>query len=127
MQKIFITGASSGIGHALAHEYAKRLDNKRCVLGLVARRSEHLQDLADALQNQYKINCCIFVSKAIHFLNHNIIPTYLLKMIHHKSPLLFTNRGGAKVLLLSSTWEEEEFFYYDFFENKIKSFAIDFS
>ena len=57
---IFITGASSGIGNALAHEYAKRYANTHSVIGLVARRSEHLQHLATELQNQYNINCTIY-------------------------------------------------------------------
>ena len=57
---IFITGASSGIGNALAHEYAKRYENTKTTLGLAARRSEHLQQLANELQNQYKITCAIY-------------------------------------------------------------------
>ena len=57
---IFITGASSGIGNALAHEYAKRYANTQSTLGLAARRSEHLQQLATELQNQYKITCAIY-------------------------------------------------------------------
>ena len=57
---IFITGASSGIGNALAHEYAKRFANTQSTLGLAARRSEHLQQLAGELQNQYKITCAIY-------------------------------------------------------------------
>ena len=57
---IFITGASSGIGNALAHEYAKRYANTQSTLGLAARRSEHLQQLASELQNQYKITCAIY-------------------------------------------------------------------
>lgn len=60
MQKIFITGASSGIGQALAHEYAKRYQHAGCIIGLAARRSEHLQTLASALQNQYHITCTIY-------------------------------------------------------------------
>ncbi|MES2580310.1 MAG: SDR family oxidoreductase [Pseudomonadota bacterium] len=60
MQKIFITGASSGIGQALAHEYAKRHQYTGCIIGLAARRSEHLQELADSLQNQYKTTCRIY-------------------------------------------------------------------
>jgi short-subunit dehydrogenase len=58
--KIFITGASSGIGNALAHEYAKRYANTQTIIGLIARRSEHLQQLASELQNQYKITCAIY-------------------------------------------------------------------
>lgn len=78
---IFITGASSGIGQALAHEYAKRfslntsengmpasrmgiglqgsgLNNN--IIGLAARRSEHLQALAQTLQTQYGVSCAIY-------------------------------------------------------------------
>jgi short-subunit dehydrogenase len=83
---IFITGASSGIGQALAYEYAKRLANinkvgtsenntsaslmgiglqssgfnSRHVIGLAARRSEHLQVLAETLQKQYGVTCAIY-------------------------------------------------------------------
>lgn len=60
MKRIFITGASSGIGNALAHEYAKRFSNKKAIIGLVARRSEHLQQLANKLQTQYQITCAIY-------------------------------------------------------------------
>ena len=58
--KVFITGASSGIGEALATEYAKRHKNKNIILGLVARRSEHLQNLKNALENTYNIKCAIY-------------------------------------------------------------------
>lgn len=59
---IFITGASSGIGQALAHEYAKRIasDTSKNVIGLVARRSEHLQALAQTLQAQFGVTCAIY-------------------------------------------------------------------
>lgn len=60
MKKIFITGASSGIGNALAHEYAKRFPNNKSIIGLVARRSEHLQKLASELQTQYQITCAVY-------------------------------------------------------------------
>jgi NADP-dependent 3-hydroxy acid dehydrogenase YdfG len=39
---VFITGASSGIGHALALELAKN----HCALALAARRKELLTDLS---------------------------------------------------------------------------------
>ena len=61
MKKIFITGASSGIGNALAHEYAKRFANTDVIIGLASRRSEYLQKLATELQNQYKISCAIYL------------------------------------------------------------------
>lgn len=49
--QIFITGASSGIGKALAEHYASRL-GARARLGLVARRTGRLNSLAEALRNQ---------------------------------------------------------------------------
>ena len=47
-QKIFITGASSGIGAAMAVEYAK----KGATLGLAARRKEKLEQTAQECLNQ---------------------------------------------------------------------------
>jgi len=58
--KVFITGASSGIGEALAHEYAKRYQHKKTIIGLAARRSEHLQRLRDDLESKYRIQCAIY-------------------------------------------------------------------
>jgi len=46
--KVFITGASSGIGQALARFYAGR----GAVLGLVARREEQLRTLVESLNGQ---------------------------------------------------------------------------
>lgn len=45
--KVFITGASSGIGQALAREYA----GQGAILGLVARRDEALRTFAASLPN----------------------------------------------------------------------------
>lgn len=58
--KVFITGASSGIGEALATEYAKRYKNESTTIGLVARRSEHLQKLQNTLEDTYKAKCAIY-------------------------------------------------------------------
>lgn len=57
--KVFITGASSGIGQALALEYAQRYKNEKTFIGLVSRRSEHLQNLQQTLQ-QHNIQCVIY-------------------------------------------------------------------
>ncbi|MBX6318592.1 SDR family oxidoreductase [Pigmentiphaga sp.] len=47
--RVFITGASSGIGRALASRYAAR----GAVLGLVARREQALRDLAASLPGDH--------------------------------------------------------------------------
>ncbi|MFM9834982.1 MAG: SDR family oxidoreductase [Methylophilaceae bacterium] len=63
---LFITGASSGIGQALARECAKRFAGSRVNvdqkvnIGLVARRYGELQLLADELQQQYQTNSAIY-------------------------------------------------------------------
>ncbi len=46
-KRVFITGASSGLGAALARQYAK----EGATLGLVARRGEVLRELAASLPN----------------------------------------------------------------------------
>ena len=55
MLKVFITGASSGIGNALAKHYAAQ----GATLGLVARRGDHLQTLARSLEGSgpERISC----------------------------------------------------------------------
>ncbi|HSG92277.1 MAG TPA: SDR family oxidoreductase [Methylotenera sp.] len=58
--KVFITGASSGIGEALAHAYAKHYQNENAIIGLAARRSEHLQLLRQTLEARYNIKCAIY-------------------------------------------------------------------
>jgi short-subunit dehydrogenase len=58
--KVFITGASSGIGAALAIEYASRYKNQEINIGLVGRRSEHLQKLKSLLEDQYQAKCTIY-------------------------------------------------------------------
>jgi len=58
--KVFITGASSGIGKALAHEYAKRYNNENTIIGLASRRDKHLQQLQQDLESSYKVKCAIY-------------------------------------------------------------------
>ena len=52
--KVFITGASSGIGQSLAHEYARQ----GATLGLVARR----QELLLSLKNNLGVENAIYVA-----------------------------------------------------------------
>ncbi|MBC7456160.1 MAG: SDR family NAD(P)-dependent oxidoreductase, partial [Massilia sp.] len=47
MMRVFITGASSGIGAALARQYA----SQGAALGLLARRRDALEQLKDSLPN----------------------------------------------------------------------------
>lgn len=58
--KVFITGASSGIGEALAHEYVKRYINEDTFIGLASRRSEHLHKLKKSLESHRNIKCAIY-------------------------------------------------------------------
>ncbi len=60
LNSIFITGASSGIGQALACECAVRYASTGLVIGLVARRFDALQQLADELQAKHKITCAVY-------------------------------------------------------------------
>lgn len=52
---IFITGASSGLGLAIAQEYAKRYSGKEFNIGLVGRDSERLQALENALHKNWHL------------------------------------------------------------------------
>jgi short-subunit dehydrogenase len=60
MKKIFITGASSGIGLALANEYAVHYAQQGVVLGLVGRKLDALQQLANRLKSEHDANCAIY-------------------------------------------------------------------
>ncbi len=60
MKKIFITGASSGIGLALARQYAIRYAGDRLVLGLVGRRLAALQAIAEELASVHHTICAIY-------------------------------------------------------------------
>ncbi|MBV7486342.1 SDR family oxidoreductase [Bordetella sp. BOR01] len=70
MQNIFITGASSGLGRALARRYAQ--DGAR--LGLVARRGEVLRALADQLPGEHRCYALDVCDRAaLHAAAHDFI------------------------------------------------------
>ncbi|KOF52417.1 short-chain dehydrogenase, partial [Achromobacter sp. DMS1] len=50
MQRVFITGSSSGLGRALAERYAAA----GATLGLLGRRQEALAELADRLPGAHR-------------------------------------------------------------------------
>ena len=54
-QKIFITGSSSGIGEAIAYEYA----SQGAILGLAARRSEKLETVKAKCM---ELGCLLYTS-----------------------------------------------------------------
>lgn len=58
--RIIITGASSGIGQALAKAYAVKFAGTNTVIGLVARRAESLASLAEWLSKQYQVQCAVY-------------------------------------------------------------------
>jgi short-subunit dehydrogenase len=63
---VFITGASSGIGQALARTYAIQADSKnhapesRIQIGLAGRRLDKLQTLANELQHNLQVHCAVY-------------------------------------------------------------------
>lgn len=60
MKKILITGASSGIGLALAREYASQYSNHDVVLGLIGRKLAALEDIARELESLPNTTCVIY-------------------------------------------------------------------
>lgn len=60
MKKIFITGASSGLGAAIATAYAKQNMTQEISIGLVGRNLSALKQLAETLHTQYHASCSIY-------------------------------------------------------------------
>jgi short-subunit dehydrogenase len=118
--KIFITGASSGIGRALAHEYASRsLGTKNgpsendasaslMVIGLAARRVNELEILAAELQQKYKVICAIYAldvrdataleTAAQHFMQHHGTPDIVIANAGVSRGTLTANKTDFKAI-----------------------------
>lgn len=60
MINVFITGASSGLGLALANEYAAQYSKQGITLGLVGRNVEALEQLSQSLKTDYQAQCVIY-------------------------------------------------------------------
>jgi len=98
--KIFITGANSGIGEALAIEYAKQ----GAILGLVARRKKELQTLQKKLNGKVliyevdvtNINQCRWASEDF--------------IAHHGAPDIVIANAGISVGTLTENFSDIETF-----------------
>lgn len=60
MKKIFITGASSGLGSAIATAYAKQYVTFGISIGLVGRNLTALKQLAETLHTLFNAKCSIY-------------------------------------------------------------------
>jgi short-subunit dehydrogenase len=60
MKKIFITGASSGIGLALTREYAIQYADENLILGLIGRKLSALENIAHELASIPNTRCAIY-------------------------------------------------------------------
>lgn len=87
-QSVIITGASSGIGKALAFEYAKRGFN----IGLCARRENELQQLCNEIQQQYPQVTCQWQSL-------DVTNTEQVKTVINK---LTTQLGGLDIMIANA-------------------------
>ena len=102
--KVFITGASSGIGQALALEYANRYKNEKTFIGLIARRSEHLRNLQTALQAQPNITCQIY---AVDVRDHDALARAAASFIEqHGTPDVVIANAGVSSGTLTEQQED---------------------
>lgn len=60
MKKILITGASSGLGKAIAQTYAAHHAEQGVVLGLIGRNLTALQQLAEELESTHNASCVVY-------------------------------------------------------------------
>lgn len=105
--KVFITGASSGIGKALAYEYAKRHQHQEVIIGLASRRSEHLQEFQRVLEKNSNVKCEVYAldvrdssalnAAAEHFIQHYGAPNIVIASAGVSSGTLTEHIEDTKV------------------------------
>ena len=103
---VFITGASSGIGKAAAHMFARNKTN----LILVARRAERIQELSIELKKKYKID--VFIGK-LDVRSYSAVKKFVSKLPDKwkKIDILLNNAGLSRGLNkiqdgILADWEE---------------------
>lgn len=101
-----VTGASSGIGAAMAREFASRGWN----LGLVARREDRLNALAEELKAQYGVDSLVIKAD----LSDPNAPDQIIKAVEkggYQIDGLVNNAGiGQPGLFAETDWETQENF-----------------
>lgn len=99
---VFITGASSGIGQALAIEYAKRYANTNAVIGLLGRREEALATLAKTLKTNYQIKSATYLADVR---DHAQLSTIAKEFVNtHGAPnIVIANAGVSSGTLTEHT------------------------
>lgn len=60
MKKILITGASSGLGLALAREYAIQYNQQSLLIGLVGRKADVLHQISTELESKHQVSCVVY-------------------------------------------------------------------
>jgi short-subunit dehydrogenase len=98
--KVFLTGASSGIGEALARHYAAR----GATLGLVARRGAHLESLKASLGG----TCEVFVADVCDSAAMNAAAAQFVA--RHGPPDIVIGNAGISIGNLTEAMEDVEVF-----------------
>lgn len=99
-RNVLITGASSGIGKAIAYEFARNGDN----LILCARRLEKLEEIKKDLTEKYNININIYKLDVTNYDEVNEITNKILSDVKNID-ILINNAGLA--LGLSKLYEND--------------------
>ncbi|TDR30998.1 SDR family oxidoreductase [Hydromonas duriensis] len=97
-QKVFITGASSGLGLAMAQQFAQN----GATLALIGRRQDALETLRDSLVGSHEIYALdVNDEKALHAAAHDF-------MLKHGLPDVVVAAAGISVGTLSEVYEDLE-------------------